>query len=277
MSEFLKPQSPLQHKDGAYVYPLTTADQVILEDNNRLNYALEHLVYVDEKNQESAVVPMDADTLGGKTESMLSVANANALAGHSADEFASSYDMSKIKGSVPFSFGVDENGNYGYIKAGADSVTPFRLGKVELLSVLTAGTGATSPYELSYQFIKNYSQAVIVIVSSDTDNNSDNFYKVYSVRNSSIASSSYTNYWNVTDNEWDYFKPILPANISYPASNSKYTNEKDLNKDMYWATGTSSANNFACIAYKNDIKSGDTAWMYINAYRRGIVMIFGVK
>lgn len=40
MSEFLKPQSPLQHKDGAYIYPLTTADQVILENGNRLNTAL---------------------------------------------------------------------------------------------------------------------------------------------------------------------------------------------------------------------------------------------
>lgn len=40
MSEFLKPQSPLQHKDGAYIYPLTTADQVILENGNRLNAAL---------------------------------------------------------------------------------------------------------------------------------------------------------------------------------------------------------------------------------------------
>ena len=27
---------------------------------------------------------------------------------------------------VPFSFGVDANGRYGYIKAGADSVTPFK-------------------------------------------------------------------------------------------------------------------------------------------------------
>ena len=35
------------------------------------------------------------------------------------------YDRS-IK--VPFSFGVDDNGNYGYIKAGADSVTPFKGG-----------------------------------------------------------------------------------------------------------------------------------------------------
>ena len=43
MSEFLKPQSPLKHKDGAYIYPLTTADQVILENGNRLNTALNNM------------------------------------------------------------------------------------------------------------------------------------------------------------------------------------------------------------------------------------------
>ncbi len=30
--------------------------------------------------------------------------------------------------TVPFKFGIDEDGNYGYIKAGADSVTPFKSG-----------------------------------------------------------------------------------------------------------------------------------------------------
>lgn len=66
MSDFLKPQSPLQHKDGAYIYPLTTADQVILEDNSRLNTAFENLVYVSEENQETAIVPLNADTLNGQ-------------------------------------------------------------------------------------------------------------------------------------------------------------------------------------------------------------------
>lgn len=46
MSEFLKPQSPLR-KGEAYIYPLTTADQVILEDNTRLNAVLENLVTED--------------------------------------------------------------------------------------------------------------------------------------------------------------------------------------------------------------------------------------
>lgn len=67
MSEFLKPQSPLQHKDGAYVYPLTTVDQVILENNNRLNVLLENIIYANENEEEVARVPLDADTLNGYT------------------------------------------------------------------------------------------------------------------------------------------------------------------------------------------------------------------
>lgn len=37
---YLKPQSPLQHKDGDYFYPLTSVDQVIMEDGSRLNATL---------------------------------------------------------------------------------------------------------------------------------------------------------------------------------------------------------------------------------------------
>lgn len=34
---YKKPQSPLQHKDGDYFYPLTTVDQIIMPDESRLN------------------------------------------------------------------------------------------------------------------------------------------------------------------------------------------------------------------------------------------------
>lgn len=30
-----------------------------------------------------------------------------------------------IQGTLPFRFGIDNEGNYGYYKAGADTVTPF--------------------------------------------------------------------------------------------------------------------------------------------------------
>lgn len=44
MSTFEKPQSPIYSKSNdAYIYPLTTADQVIMEDGSRLNTKLEDI------------------------------------------------------------------------------------------------------------------------------------------------------------------------------------------------------------------------------------------
>lgn len=235
-------------RGGGKIYPLTTTDQVLKLDGTRLE-------------TDNGI---DADTVGGYSIDDIS----NDIAADISNNIAE---------HVPFPFGIDENGNYGYIKAGADSVTPFKEGRAELLTVLTGGTNSVYPYELSYTFTDSYSQAIIVILSNDTDNNSDNFYKVYSDRNSDIASSNYTNYWNVTKNEWDYFKPTFPNNISSPNVNSKYTNDKDKDKDMFWDTGTTNAYGYSCIAKKSNIKSGDTAWMYINFYRRGIILIFGIK
>lgn len=39
-----------------------------------------------------------------------------------------SNDIDAVNQKVPFAFGVDENGNYGYYKDGADTVTPFNSG-----------------------------------------------------------------------------------------------------------------------------------------------------
>lgn len=46
-----------------------------------------------------------------------------------------------IEDSVPFKFGIDADGNYGYIKAGADSVVPFsKTSAIYLGSVNNSGT-----------------------------------------------------------------------------------------------------------------------------------------
>lgn len=37
MSNYIKPQSPVRDIEGNYVYPLTTADQVIIDNNHRLS------------------------------------------------------------------------------------------------------------------------------------------------------------------------------------------------------------------------------------------------
>ena len=70
----LKPQIPLM-SEGDYIYPLTTIDQVLMEDGTKANQTLATKEYVNNM--------------------------------------------------IPFSLGIDENGNYGYIKEGADTVTPF--------------------------------------------------------------------------------------------------------------------------------------------------------
>lgn len=37
---YLKPQAPLKDTQGNYIYPLTTADQVVVEGGGRLNTVL---------------------------------------------------------------------------------------------------------------------------------------------------------------------------------------------------------------------------------------------
>lgn len=39
--------------------------------------------------------------------------------------------------NIPFPFGIDDAGNYGYIKDGADSVTPFRGGHYEQITTFS--------------------------------------------------------------------------------------------------------------------------------------------
>lgn len=48
-----------------------------------------------------------------------------------ADNVQSQVSGIKSGAAVPFSFGVDNKGNYGYIKAGADTVTPFNVAREE--------------------------------------------------------------------------------------------------------------------------------------------------
>ena len=59
---YLKPQSPLK-KGEDYIYPLTTTDQIITEDGERLSAKA---VYLDSSGSEDGVAEsVNADTLGG--------------------------------------------------------------------------------------------------------------------------------------------------------------------------------------------------------------------
>lgn len=85
MPTYEKPQSPIYSKtNDAYLYPLTTVDQVIMEDGSRLN-SVGMLVVDNTDVVDGEANPINADTLGGKTEGELSVADSAKLGGYSID------------------------------------------------------------------------------------------------------------------------------------------------------------------------------------------------
>lgn len=170
-------------------------------------------------------------------------------------------------------FGVDGDGNYGYYGAD-DSLIPFFLGEVHYLQTFSDYKNSVTLVEHSYTFTEDYKVVLVYMLINDTDNNSDNLMKCYSTKQ---TASAYADLLNVTENEWDYAKPTIITNTSYPAIDSKYTNDKDKNKDIYFATGTTSANCFACIAYKVNVKKGEQVFTYDVPYRRDLQMVIGIK
>ena len=76
-----------------------------------------------------------------KPEYSLPIASAEILGGVKIGDGVNISEDGKISvpkpADLPFNFGIDENGNYGYIKVGADSVTPFS--KVSLVPIYSTG------------------------------------------------------------------------------------------------------------------------------------------
>ena len=68
-----------------------------------------------------------------------------------------------LSANLPFAFGVDDAGNYGYIKEGADSVTPFK--SLLNLKVWNPGNIALSEQQsASYTFSKPEGVTEIIII-----------------------------------------------------------------------------------------------------------------
>ena len=67
MADYLKPQSPLQHKDGNYFYPLTTIDQIITDNDTRLNAELINVDFSNAVDNNGEMTITNANMLNGKT------------------------------------------------------------------------------------------------------------------------------------------------------------------------------------------------------------------
>lgn len=87
------------------------------------------------------ITPSISTPTPSKPEYSLPIASAETLGGVKIGDGVNISEDGKISVSkpadLPFNFGIDENGNYGYIKVGADSVTPFS--KVSLVPIYSTG------------------------------------------------------------------------------------------------------------------------------------------
>ena len=59
-------------------------------------------------------------------------------------------------------FGVDADGNYGYIKAGADTVTPFRNGAM-MIGTFSGGYPSAAAATSKYTNLTTYSNSIITV------------------------------------------------------------------------------------------------------------------
>ena len=79
-----------------------------------------------------------------------------------------SSDVRRI--DIPFSFGIDSNGNYGYKKIGADTVIPFKY--YENIGTIDNGFRANKN---QYNFSTSANGNDVLIL----DKNSDNVYRYW--------------------------------------------------------------------------------------------------
>ena len=108
------------------IYPQTSADQIVRADGTMLE-------------DENGLI--NSDTLDGKDSSY----------------FATTKEVDVLDNKIPFSFGIDSDGNYGYIKAGADTVTPFKRDAYDVIYVVTdtVSSNYTTRTGYVYPFYKN--------------------------------------------------------------------------------------------------------------------------
>ena len=90
---------------------------------------------------KKTITPSISTPNPSKPEYSLPIASAETLGGVKIGDGVNISEDGKISVptpvDLPFNFGIDENGNYGYIKVGADSVTPFS--KVSLVTIYSTG------------------------------------------------------------------------------------------------------------------------------------------
>lgn len=100
-TNYLKPQSPLKKIDKKtgdinYMYPMTTPDQIVMEDGRRLNAVLDELSENTPNIDLNDVVYFGADDAEDTTTGTTALTDADTLGGYAASHFASKEELTNI-------------------------------------------------------------------------------------------------------------------------------------------------------------------------------------
>lgn len=90
----------------------------------------------------------------------------NSKIGSSAIPSALGTTITGALANIPFPFGIDSEGNYGYRKAGADTVIPFKSGggTVTLVSLVYTGlNGSSASFNTSQYDFENNSYIIVAV------------------------------------------------------------------------------------------------------------------
>lgn len=162
---YYKPQSPIKNGED-YIYPLTTVDQVMLDDGSRLN-------------AKYVTVNLDNAEDGGDVNTAL--VNADSLGGKPASDYALKADaVFSVNGIDPDENGNIELGDIGSVKT-IDNIEPDENGNIQLNAAkvdnyITTMTAEDFEALTIEQKAELYSQGVRVITVNgdlDSDNLSD--------------------------------------------------------------------------------------------------------
>lgn len=104
----------------------------------------------------------------------------------------------KSGASIPFSFGVDRQGNYGYIKVGADTVTPFSKGITDYGATQYSVMAQGGPSTMKPPIHSQYPKYAVYIMGSMEDAESLNIKWGYE------ASGGTRNFKSITKGEIPY-------------------------------------------------------------------------
>ena len=193
-----------------------------------------------------------------KTEDIFPITKAKAVYNDDGDSMEDV--MSDIKDRLPFKFGV-ENDRYGYYKMNSSVFTPFQ-NHMQCLAVFPCTTN-----KITYTFDDNYDSVYIVLTQGDSDNNADNWMKVYNIDKGAYS----TNLKNDITDAWTPYKPS--GTVTYAATS--FTNAQDQNTVVLGRA--SSYYYYLNVQYKYDIKENDIIYIYCSHVGGNIYAIFGVK